>query len=810
MINMVMKELHFFDNVRHSMKVGKPTPPWRSNQHSPLDSHLYSKIQKILQQQSSSEMMKGEEDVRMRLAISIFKDALERYKQQLSILRQRIQDSSITFEATIELPCAHHPQGAVAFHEMEATTRSPYLELEQAELDFSIRTTNRRQNNTEADDDDDDANEQTQQTPQQPQRHIYTATFGASTQWDGTGKSGAEVTLGADYQLSPTSKTTWTTEMTTPVTHMSEERRPVKMQFSSTHEFVSGTVMNAGIRGSNISLKNWEYFLTSFRKLSVPWLEEPDPENADKKNMITTNLRGTMAMGMKMFTAQPLFGFVSLTTIPPPKQDHHHDSYFEEPEQDGPQRTSKTDSPTFSSSFTYLTNRILHTAKSIWWTTTKTPWSLSTPELSLRAGYHPSPILASIKYSEFGKPWASVFASWAWSLSQDCSKIKVLLSTDMWGLFRDNDTTTLRTGLKHDMYSGWIWLWEWEELDWTLKVPISLSMTKNNRWMAAAAMGTTQAAAIMGEANNDNLWHNSLGTLLASCIVLKVARSMVSDWTGRVHDGNRQRKSKRQKRNSDPMMSQEYQDSSFRLDGADDDNDDDVVTEGSPGSSASLRKQMAKFKTLMTNIAAKKRATELHKNGLVIRFAKLTEPSSKMNASPSLVVERAMMANAVRVRDLTDTLQFWTSQSKLDLPPLSSQAAPYDYMMGGASTTVDSSSRSKSSTLSATVASALFPLSLLSNVNGFDKIWKPQQLQPVMDCLLPHVRHVSSSTASSTLSDSKRRTPMVSTKQPNSSLFLVIRYQFELNVYELTVDEDDPIVLPSPDALLLGSADSIQ
>jgi len=29
-------------------------------------------------------------------------------------------------------------------------------------------------------------------------------------------------------------------------------------------------------------------------------------------------------------------------------------------------------------------------------------------------------------------------------------------------------------------------------------------------------------------------------------------------------------------------------------------------------------------------------------------------------------------------------------------------------------------------------------------------------------------------------------------------------------VYELTVYEDDPIVLPSPDALLLGSADSIQ
>lgn len=683
----------------------------------PIDIHLYSKLQNLLQSQ---------DDAQLRAAIKMFCGAMERYKQQVRLARHRLQDSAFTVETTIELPCAHHPQGAnVAF---ENDTIIPYLELEEAHIDVSVRTTNRQnpQNQQSTDDDDDDDNDGGEQKPSKPQRHIYAATAGIDTRWEATGRCGADVSLSTDYQVAAASKTTWSLEIKAPITKVPAKRsspsqRPIKMQVSSTHEFISGTVMNAGVRGSNVSLESWEYFVTSFRKLSIGWLEEPS--QSMNTNALLHNVRGSFAMGVKMFSGQPLFGFVSMTTIPSPKATSHQQQ----------QQHSSHD----------------ENGEAIF----KTPLEFSTPVLSVQAGYHPNPIQASVKYDEFGKPWASLSSSWAWSISTASSNIQVMVSTDLWGIYEDNDTTTVRTGVKHDLESGWVWLWEWEEQDWTLKIPISLSISKNTAWIAAA-VGT--------EVLTSDLLHSSLGSLIASYVVVKVARSLVSDWT--TSEGTKSSADGKSSQSDATFQEQDKSQDSFRLDADNDTSDGTSV-------------QQAKvFQSLTSSIAEKKRQYEATNGGLVIRFAKLViaTPASSEKMPPHFVSKGS--------QDLTDTLQFWVKDGKLSLPPLSSQSTPWYYSLGGTPTT---SSSSTSSTRWASVrrisdacAHLIQPISILN-------LWQY-------------------TTASLFAPKSVHRQNGATTTS------LLIRYEWGRNLYEQTISEDEDIVLPASNrALFLGNAATI-
>ena len=699
----------------------------------PIDIHLYSKLHTMLQSQG---------DAQLRAAIKMFCSAMERYKQQVRLARQRLRDSAFTVETTIELPCAHHPQGAnVAF---ENDSIIPYLELEEAHIDVSVRTTNRQQpQNQQSSDDDDDDDAAGEQKPSKPQRHIYAATAGVDTRWEATGRCGADVSLSTDYQIAAASKTTWNVEVTAPITKVPAKRsspsqRPIKMQVSSTHEFLSGTVMNAGVRGSNVSLESWEYFVTSFRKLSIGWLEEPS--QALNTNALSHNVRGSFAMGVKMFSGQPLFGFVSMTTIPPPKSTSHQHQH-----QHSPYDENGDDSATTNSVVQAIFN---------------TPLEFSTPVLSVRAGYHPNPIHASIKYDEFGKPWASLSSSWAWSISTASSNIKVMLSTDLWGIYEDNDTTTVRTGVKHDLESGWVWLWEWEEQDWTLKIPISLSISKNAAWIAAA-VGT--------EVLTSDLLHSSLGSLIASYFVVKVARSLVSDWTN--SEGTHSSARRKSSQSDATFQEQDKSQDSFRLDA---DND---TSEGKRG------RQPKVFQSLTSSIAEKKRQSEATNGGLVIRSAKViidTQTSLEKISPPSV---------GKGSQDLTDTLQFWVKDGKLSLPALSSQATPYHYSIGATTTSSSASVSSKRWSSFRHISDSLAHLMQPSSILNW---WQDITATSLYSRANLQVH-----------SQNYRRTGTPTTS-------LIIRYEWGGNLYEQYIREDEDIVLPnSSRALLLGNAATI-
>lgn len=680
----------------------------------PIDIHLYSKIQYLLQ---------NEGEAQLQAAIKLFRDTMERYKQQAKLAKQRLQHSGLTFDATLELPCAYHPQGANVV--LESDSFVPYLEMEECHIDVNVRTTNRRQVQNQQyldeDSDEDEDDEDKQNQPHEQQRHIYTATFGTSTQWEATGKSGTEVSVSTDYQLTPTSKTTWNFEVTAPATKVAKERsasakRPIKLQVSTTREFVSGTVMNAGVRGSITNFNSWEYFVTSFRKLSMDWLNDPS-EVPRNPNVIIPNVRGSFAGGMKMFSGQPLFGFVTLTTIPPPKPPEQHHQH----QQQSTMYDENGDETTASGLHAILAS----------------PWECSTPELSVRCGYHPNPLHASIKFEEFGKSWASMSSSWSWNIAQACSNIKAMLSVDLWGLYEDNDTTTIRTGLKHDLESGWIWLWEWEEADWTLKVPISLSVTKNNAWIAAA-VGT--------QALTSDILHSSVGSLIASYFVMKVARSMVAEWTtslatrsGNVGTGRRKQTSDATSHEHSKHHSQDL----FQLDK----NDDSGVGRGTY--------QPVAITSLTSKIARKKRELELARGGLVIRSAKLVVHGNDQ----SFLLSKGP-------HDLTNILQFWVNNSKLALPPLTSQKAPDFYFLGSGSSQTSSSASWCSNVSTAVVQPAV---EWIQHRVDIAKVWR-------------------------------------SKSKPNTFYKLVVRYEMEGKLYEINLHQDEEIVLPSAKALLLGSA----
>jgi len=121
----------------------------------PIDIHLYSKIQYLLQ---------NEGEAQLQAAIKLFRDTMERYKQQAKLAKQRLQHSGLTFDATLELPCAYHPQGANVV--LESDSFVPYLEMEECHIDVNVRTTNRRQvqnqqyldEDSDEDEDDEKAN----------------------------------------------------------------------------------------------------------------------------------------------------------------------------------------------------------------------------------------------------------------------------------------------------------------------------------------------------------------------------------------------------------------------------------------------------------------------------------------------------------------------------------------------------------------------------------------------------------------------------------------------------------------------------
>ena len=87
----------------------------------------------------------------------------------------------------------------------------------------------------------------------------------------------------------------------------------------------------------------------------------------------------------------------------------------------------------------------------------------------------------------------------------------------------------------------------------------------------------------------------------------------------------------------------------------------------------------------MESVAQRKRQVELAKDGLVIRSAVLYKGNKRQLISS---VEEDFDLDGFRPtketrHSMADTLQFWVQESKLNLPPLSSQTAPYYYMLGG-------------------------------------------------------------------------------------------------------------------------------
>ncbi|CAB9508274.1 protein DnaJ [Seminavis robusta] len=660
-----------------------------------LDLNLYSKLQGLLQKSSS--------DVQMQLAIQLMKQAMERYKQQLKVIKERLQDSIFSVETTLEFPCEYHSRAAVV---AEGEGSLPYLEMEEARIEFSVKTTNQKPRQPNG--------------AQPPQGRVYSTTLGAKTTWTASGKSRAEVSVEGNYKPMPSSKTSIDWEVSTPVTKVPNiHTRPVKLQLSSTHEFLGGTYANFGIRGSNVSRGAWEYFAVTHRRLIIG----NNNNNNSNSSAATTpmslpSISASCAGGMKAFSGQILYGFLTLTTVVPPQRQQQQTQ-----EQHNSNETTTT---------------------SFWSPST---WTCSTPVLSVRAGYHPFPLFASLKCEEFGKPWASLNASWSWNFMEDFSKIKVLLSADLWGSFEDNDTTTIRTGIKHDLYSGWTWLWEWEEMDWTFKMPISLSLSKNASWMAVA-MGL--------ETTPSDAWHNALGTLLACCIVSKVAETIMDDWAPQ------------QQRDKRKSFNAKSRDATFS------EPNRKHVLDHSPSEEG--------FRLLMTRIAEKKRGSE----GLVIQSAKLVTSA----VTPSPVVDGMEAAQgkptpSKDAKDLTQVLQFWVKDGKVSLPCLASQTSSTQnfYGVGGVDRTLGESG-SDSTFYSLAV-------SLISHVSEVCF----EQVATVVNTLDPAGRRRVSETSN--------------TKGLDYPYDLLVRYQYRGNIYETCFEGHEEIELPNPQALLLGPASTV-
>lgn len=653
------------------------------------DLHLYSKLKKILDMEDSSQ--------RISLAIGLLKKAMERWELELATAKQRLRDSLFDFDATIELPCAHYPSGAALAGD---TSVVPYLELEKAKMSFSVKASNlvpqkliQQQQNEAA------TTGTSSSVPRGQQRHIFTGSFGGTTKWEPNGVAGAEVTLGTEYQESEAASTKWSCEFTAPVTRVNSKAFPVVVELNSSHRFASGTNAVIGLRGSTASEESWQYSFTSTRIFPKKRLRAIFPnigEGAD--------IRATCGLGVQVLTGDPSTFFIGFMNIPAP----HKSPKKEEKEE--------SSSSIFSS-----------------------PWVLSNPRLFVRGGYN-IPIEASINYEEFGKQWTSLDASWSWNFA--FSKIKIMLSTDLWGSYEHNDTTTIRTGLRHDLMSGWIWLWEWEELDWTLKVPISLSGTKNYSWLLLAMGSDLPPASGL---------HNGMGGILASYVALKVAQSMLTDWTSSEKD-------EKNDKHRD-ATSTDHQDSFRGMDEKENDQRETI------------------FPSLMRKVAERKRQVEMAKDGLVIRSAVVYKGNKRQSVSSvkdgTDVDSFFPKTKETKHSGMSDVLQFWVRESKLSLPPLSSQKAPHYYSVGG-------------SVEDSTEGDSFWPLSSIS------KAWQ-DELQRAMDWI-----------QGSILKSAEKEVPS------HDCVEMSIRYQYQGNAYEVALKEDDQILLPDTHALLLGSASSVR
>ena len=759
-----LRHCHQQKEGHRRMKLQQSKQQQQQNVQMPLDIHLYSKLYALLATGSTTSSTTTSTSMHLSIASRMLKAAIQRFRRQRQQLQQRIQDSTFQFDATLELPCAYHPYGGVAANESE-TLLLPYLELEQGHMDFTVRKSNRRPQVMASTADQEEDGDQDQQRQQQAlQKHIVTTSFGTSTEWEANGKANAEVTLGMDYQESPASKTQWSCEVSAPISKIPPTKqqqqqqqqqqrqankaststtttRPFKMSLSTTHEFLTGTVSNVGIRGSNVSKDSWEYFITSFRKLAIGNQVHNNANANTNTGLLQPNIRASYAMGMRIFSQKPLYAFVALNSIPPSTEQQH-------------QQENKQ--------YTFI--KKLH---------------CSTPEIQVRGGYHPSPLHASMKFEEFLTPWMSLFASWSWSLAHECSKIKILLSTDFWGFWNENDSTTLKTGIRHDLMSGWIWLFEWEELDWTLKVPISLSMTKNTPWIAPAVGVAVSQADIL---------HHTMASFLASYISMKVARSILSDWQGETaaaaydHDtaGGHPKRSDATRSDNERGAHDSFQfDHDEEAEGEEDgyyDYDDDATAK------ESKRRQRNKstFHSFVVPVAQKKREVEKINGGLVLRFAKIMNAQKTFDAWQEGDLESFQVASRALIQhDITAILQFWVKDSKLELPPLASQPAPHFYSFGD---------RCRHDADADPNASSPWSLEYFSQQGKqFFQKWTTA-LQNVAN--IRRDQH----------SDSQFDTPTL----------LVIRYEYEGHVYEVSIADNEPIVLPNASALAMGRAERVQ
>jgi DnaJ domain len=677
-----------------------------------LNLSLYGEIQSLLQNDPN--------DRQTRLAHVLLKSAIERYRQQLKMIQRRLRESIVSFDARLDLPCAFHPQAAAVVEE-PSMGLLPYLELEAVRLEFSVRTSNQEQF----------IQNSSQQTKPETKRqlHLMSAALGAKTDWAATGKGDVEAFLEGTYKNTATSKTIWDYEVRRPLTATASSKKPISVRISSTREFLGGTVAAIGLQGNNVTRDSWAYRFSSRRRLRLGVGSETDSASA-----LQPNIMASFAGAFDFFSCRPMLGVVTLTTI---ENQQHNQSRQHDKNQE---KSATTDS---------------------FWSPLS--WSCSTPVLSIRAGYHPTPIHASIKYVEFGKPWASLDAAWSWNMAEEFSKIKVVLSADLWGFYEDNDTTTIRTGIKHDLLSGWIWLWEWEERDWTLKVPISLSHSKNAQWLGVA-MGM--------ETLPSDKWHVSLGSILAWFLAVQVAQTLLGDWVS----------------NDNPLRQERSRHSHSR---------DATFSEGD----RRLEKQDFEcgkgdaFRQLMVKVAHKKRAVELSAaSGLVIRSAKLVARKDTAVASSAFDTQNDEdLASAIAPSvspameahpDLTDTLQFWVREGRLALPPLSSRSSTTTgtnfYSIGGMS---DDNSISASSDMSVWTWFNQLSQVCMEQLGVLRKWLVSKHL-----CIEPQGDHVNEDTL---------------------TYDMVIRYQHQGNAYDKTFTFDEDIVLPSSKAWLLGPAATV-